>query len=144
MALSKTTIYWMVSSLINPPNKAISYGFVLQPREIGIALQYGLSKAELRSTLLNEIHHVTVYEINLNKLNDQAKTKTILEYPFLNEQGEIDNSLRAELSFAIDQLNSHVKDFISLEAKNTETQSCKKDFLGILRLSMIIRLRFIE
>ncbi|MEN9916646.1 MAG: hypothetical protein RLY40_578 [Pseudomonadota bacterium] len=112
--------------MINPPDKAISYGFVLQAREIGIALQNGLSEEELRSTLLSQIHHVTVYEINRYKLQDAAKTKTILEYPFLNEQGAIDNSLRAELSFAIGELSNNVKEFFSLAANKYRNPVAEK------------------
>lgn len=77
MALSKTTINWVPASFRQ--KGVITNGFVLQPREIGIMMQQGLTKEELRSTLLNEIHHVTVYDINQYKMQGKAKTENIDE-----------------------------------------------------------------
>jgi hypothetical protein len=124
MALSKTTINWVSASFRQ--KGVITNGFVLQPREIGIVMHHGLTKEELRSTLLNEIHHVTVYDINRYKMQGKAKTENTLEYPFLNEQGDIDNSLRTELSNAIEDLNKKVGNFILLYNKPRNTAEEKR------------------
>lgn len=132
MVLANTTIHWVAPSLIDLPNKALSYSFVLEPRKMTIALHKGLCKAELRWTLLKEIHHLMIYEINQFKSKDQAQSNRILEFPFMNDQGEIDHLFRAELSFAIDELNENIKDFIALEANKHRNPKSEKKFSGYL------------
>jgi hypothetical protein len=128
LALSKTTIHWVTSSFINHSKGVITRGFVFKPKEVGIVMHPGLIKEELRSTLLNEIHHLTILEINQHKVKGKSKVKNILEQPFLNEQGEMDNSLRKELSNSIDELNRNVKNFISLFANKHRNTIEEKKF----------------
>ncbi|MEN9447693.1 MAG: hypothetical protein RJA25_983 [Bacteroidota bacterium] len=133
LALSKTTIHWVPYSAAHHPKDAIIGGFVSVPRQINVVMQKKLTTEELRSILLNEIHHITVAEINLYRVNNKLVKSLLVEkgfimYPFLNEQGKMDEELKLELSKSVDEFFRYVENFKKLFSKNQRNPSEEREF----------------
>jgi|GEM_PF-2593525 len=114
-ALKKTTIC-LVPDDKNSKYSQL-YGFVKKPGEINIVLINPLNEKRLRGTLLNEIHHITVSEINGNKIAVYPSEKMflafpkILAFPFMKKNGEVDILLREELEHVLNQIQNEVHNF---------------------------------
>ncbi|WP_342219625.1 hypothetical protein [Rickettsiella endosymbiont of Miltochrista miniata] len=138
LALSKTTIHWVPYSSAQHPKGGIIGGFVSAPRQIDIVLQKKLATEELRSILLNELHHVTVADINLYRISNELVKAFLIEkgfimYPFLTEQGKMDEKLKSELSIAVDEFFKHVEHIKELFNKKQRNASEEREFSTFLK-----------
>lgn len=133
LALSKTTIQWVPYTSADHPKDGIINAFVSIPRQINIVLQEKLIKEELRSSLLNEIHHVTVADINLYRVHDESTKKFLIQkgfimYPFLDAKGKMDEVLKSELSLAVDEFFHEIEKFKALFINNQRNSLQEKEF----------------
>jgi hypothetical protein len=138
LALSKTTIHWIPYSSAQHPKDAIIGGFVSVPRQINVVLQENLTIEETHSILLNEIHHVTVAEINQHRVSNEIVKAFLVEkgfimYPFLNEQGKMDEKLKSELSTAVDEFFKYLERFKALFNQSQRNASEEQEFSKCLK-----------
>lgn len=112
-ALAKATIRLVPAS---PLRSGLS-GFVEEMGQIFIVMNEYLDEQDLRGTLLNEIHHLTVMEINKHKLGnnwDDFSSGKIVGFPFITKDGKISTKLKTQLEQSLVQIKNKISEFDAL------------------------------
>ncbi|MEN9449765.1 MAG: hypothetical protein RJA83_379 [Pseudomonadota bacterium] len=79
--------------------------------EINIVMNHYFDKEKLRSTLLNELHHLTVTEINRHKIGEKGVDFEVLSCPFMAKDGRVETHLKQDLKQALSQIEDKVGEF---------------------------------
>ncbi|WP_342219504.1 hypothetical protein [Rickettsiella endosymbiont of Miltochrista miniata] len=112
-ALAKATIRLVPVS----PLRSGASGFIEGLGQIFIVMNEYLDEQDLRGTLLNEIHHLTVMEINKHKLGnnwDDFSSGQVAGLPFMTKDGKISTKLKTQLEKSLLQIKNKMSEFDSL------------------------------
>lgn len=127
-ALAKTTIRLVPAT---PDDSFVSKNGYFNG-EINIVMNHYFDKQKLRSTLLNEIHHLTVTEINRYKIGEMDVDFEVLSCPFMAEDGSVDEKRKRELGKAIAKIGAKVRklDFLLKKLKKQKLSTAEEQTLA--------------
>ena len=128
-ALAKATIRLVPVS----PLRSGASGFIDGLGQIFIVMNEDLDEQDLRGALLNEIHHLTVMEINKHKLGDNwddFSSGQVVGLPFMTKDGKLSTKLKTQLEKALLQIKNKMSEFDSLLNNQAQLSSEEKKKLA--------------
>ncbi|MEN9449569.1 MAG: hypothetical protein RJA83_183 [Pseudomonadota bacterium] len=134
-ALAQATIRLVPAS----PLRSGASGFIAEMGQIFIVMKEYLNEQDLTGTLLNEIHHLTVMEINKHKLGnnwDDFSSGQMVGLPFMTKDGKLSTKLKGQLKKSLLQIENRVNDFDSLLNKSEQLSGVEKKKLDVYLTAM--------
>ncbi len=133
-ALAQATIRLVPAS----PLRSGASGFIKGLGQIFIVMNEYLDEQDLRGTLLNEIHHLTVMEINRHNLGDNWDdfSSGLVGFPFMTKDGKISTKLKTQLEKSLLQIKNKMSEFDSLLNNQEQLSDEEKKKLDVYLAAM--------